>query len=52
MEPKLKDVMITVKTLETEKHKESKTIVTLTDENGAYRYKLVCDKIIFRKMCN
>ena len=25
-----------MKTLETEKHKESKTIVTFTDDNGAY----------------
>ncbi len=35
--PKLKDVMITVKTLATETHKESKTLFAMTDENGFYR---------------
>ena len=34
--PKLKDVVITVRTLESEKHRESKTILALTDENGVY----------------
>ena len=34
--PKLKDVIISVKTHESEKHKESKTILTMTDEDGFY----------------
>ena len=34
--PKLKDVIISVKTHESEKHKESKLILTMTDEDGFY----------------
>ncbi len=35
--PKLKDVMITVKTLVTEIHKESRILYTVTDDEGFYR---------------